>query len=1470
MATSCSKRIVLTVIGTLVSFCPFWGCGSDSMIRSPRDLLPSSIDNDSNPDSYEIVARQAEEPKTWTFELRERQSITNAPSLRFRWDFGDGQAAEGTRQTHTYAEPGSYHIVVRGIDARGSVVLMLTLTIEIPPPNGAPIVVVGDSQSAFENETVFLNASGTTDPEGDELTFQWSQVSGPLAFLEDATLAIARFVAPAVVDPERLVFSLQVSDGTHTVNALATVDVVALIDPSGTEASPCAFSVVLHDGAGNTDTTPPFDGLRPLTVTATGLIIGAEPSEAGTYTWTIDGADASEATGDTNTVISRVFSSAGLHTIALSLTVAGTTIGCQSMQTGELLEDLTVWPIIAGQVEDVDGNGVAGVTVSANAGGTTTVTNSMGAFTVHVPMHWTGSVVAQRADYEFTPSQQTYGNVAADQLGQRFLAELPGTPTPTGCIEDATCDDGLFCNGAERCLDGICTASTSPCAAGQNCDEQSNSCTAQQFEGYGATTQGGAGGQMYHVTSLADSGPGTLRDGVSNRNHAVQGPRTIVFDVTGTITLQSDLKVNQPYLTIDGSTAPAPGITIRPGRVTSTGYDGDFIVGGTHDIIVRHLRFWGLWQAGGIETNNAATILIDGDTGPDYVARNIVLDHITSRNATDGGPDIWGEVSDVTVQWCLFFYSRHPTTVSHYPPPYQTRQRISMHHNVYAKNGERQPQLRADVRNFDFVNNVIYSWGYFGGGGYAIRIRNESSEPKVSANLINNAFVPTSLADWALVYGDAPGPDADDGGPAGTPAQGTVVTTSRMGSLFVSGNVLPAQNRDHYSTVGQALAIPTYARVTAYPASDLDLWVVPKVGTLHRASEEQLLLNEIISAMGNSTPSCSSNATCSDGLYCNGSEVCTAGQCVAGANPCPTGFTCDEANDRCSAPVPQCATNAACDDGLYCNGAERCISGACVAGTSPCVAGQRCLETSDSCETIVAGTWTPPIGIPEPPFGIHETVENVYGNANYYTHYVDNSRACNDSNNSGRGSATAPRCTIPSSLPAGSVAEVHGGPYVVPDPATFTANGTLSAPVFLRGVNDGRGFPDVVNVSTVKTLSGSYFIIENVKFDRLRTTSTSHHISIRRSEVYGSPNRNCVEVTGEDIVVYDNYIHHAGGGIPLSDDHGITAVPGAQRIWIVDNEIAYNTGDGIQFCHFCAEETAPRFVFIARNKIHDNTENAVDFKTSRDVVVSQNVMYGHRSLEGSDGTAFLIGSNGAGDAAVNIWAIFNHIYNSHQGIRIEAASNLNESPGPAYLIGNRIHNIDLAAFAFDKQGTIYIVGNTVYEADTALNAYWREFFTLHVFNNIFANLRGNQYGNHINVEPSDIGQSSIMSNNLFYQNGNPLIIQWGGATFTYRTAEELRSFSRGVNNRLGDPLFVDTNGADNISGTTDDDFRLRAGSPAIDSGSYGLFDYATTFCTTFSQFIPDCVSTLKVDFREVTRPQGPAWDIGAAEYDPGQ
>ena len=94
-------------------------------------------------------------------------------------------------------------------------------------------------------------------------------------------------------------------------------------------------------------------------------------------------------------------------------------------------------------------------------------------------------------------------------------------------------------------------------------------------EGFGRFASGGRGGEFYHVTTLADSGAGSLRDAVS------RGPRIVVFDVSGYIALQSILRVTS-NLTIAGQTAPGDGIATRNYEVSFTD---------ASNVVVRYIRF---------------------------------------------------------------------------------------------------------------------------------------------------------------------------------------------------------------------------------------------------------------------------------------------------------------------------------------------------------------------------------------------------------------------------------------------------------------------------------------------------------------------------------------------------------------------------------------------------------------------------------------------------------------------------------------------------------------------------------------------------------------------------------------------------------------------------------------------------------------------------------------------------------------
>ncbi len=381
--------------------------------------------------------------------------------------------------------------------------------------------------------------------------------------------------------------------------------------------------------------------------------------------------------------------------------------------------------------------------------------------------------------------------------------------------------------------------------------------SASAFQGFGSLTNGGAGGEIYTVSSLADSGPGTLRDGIQNRNHDVAGaaiPREVVFTVGGDITLLSDIVIQEPYLTLDGSTAPAPGITIRKTSFT----DGEVKIRGTHDLIITHLRFHGLYVTGGPSLNSAATLTIFGDAGPDNVAKNIVIDHNVFRNGTDASPDLRGNISNLTYSWNFVFNNRHPTSISFDCNSGDTacinsqlRENISFHHNVYAKNHERQPKVRGGVQKLDFVNNVLYQWSEGATWGYGVRIENRPNEPQSSQNIINNYFLSTLMSNSGLVYGSNPGGDSWDNGPGcGQTQQGDIVTTSGMGPIYTFGNILPPENCDQYSTISAPLPIPQQFQVTAMAAQDLCHLVVPEVGLVVKTPEELALISEMQQQMG--------------------------------------------------------------------------------------------------------------------------------------------------------------------------------------------------------------------------------------------------------------------------------------------------------------------------------------------------------------------------------------------------------------------------------------------------------------------------------------------------------------------------------------------------------------------------------------------------------------------------------------------
>lgn len=262
-------------------------------------------------------------------------------------------------------------------------------------------------------------------------------------------------------------------------------------------------------------------------------------------------------------------------------------------------------------------------------------------------------------------------------------------------------------------------------------------------EGGGKFTSGGRGGAVYEVTSLLDNNsPGSLRYGIN-----LTGARTIIFKVSGTIYLTSTLEIKNGNLTIAGQTAPGDGICIA----------GFPTVIKSDNIIVRYLRF----RLG--DLNNTAE---DSFWGRNQ--KNIIIDHCSMTWSVDECASFYDN-ENFTMQWCIIgeslFHSVHPKGEHGYGG-IQGGTKATFHHNLYINNTSRNPRFcgaryhipTASTETVDFVNNVIYNWGFesiYGGelGQQNIRKNYFKPGPATINTMRDCIFHPTVSTDPAAGYG---------------------------------------------------------------------------------------------------------------------------------------------------------------------------------------------------------------------------------------------------------------------------------------------------------------------------------------------------------------------------------------------------------------------------------------------------------------------------------------------------------------------------------------------------------------------------------------------------------------------------------------------------------------------------------------------------------------------------------------------
>ena len=243
--------------------------------------------------------------------------------------------------------------------------------------------------------------------------------------------------------------------------------------------------------------------------------------------------------------------------------------------------------------------------------------------------------------------------------------------------------------------------------APQICSAEKNKVLAfPTAEGYGKYTVGGRGGAVYEVTNLNDSGEGSLRAAVE-----AEGPRTVIFRVSGTIDLKKPLRIRNPYITIAGQTAPGDGICIKRYPLS---IDAD-------EVIIRYIR-----------------VRLGDETGADTDAvssrrhKNIILDHVSASWSIDEAMSIY-ICENVTIQWCMIteslFDSNHVKGVHGFGGIWGSNY-STYHHNLIAHHSSRNPRWASGGGYNDYRNNVIYNWGYNSsyGGEYIHITQSDKSE----------------------------------------------------------------------------------------------------------------------------------------------------------------------------------------------------------------------------------------------------------------------------------------------------------------------------------------------------------------------------------------------------------------------------------------------------------------------------------------------------------------------------------------------------------------------------------------------------------------------------------------------------------------------------------------------------------------------------------------------------------------------
>ncbi|MES0826902.1 right-handed parallel beta-helix repeat-containing protein [Ruegeria sp. SCP11] len=235
-------------------------------------------------------------------------------------------------------------------------------------------------------------------------------------------------------------------------------------------------------------------------------------------------------------------------------------------------------------------------------------------------------------------------------------------------------------------------------------------------QGFGSDTTGGRGGEIVKVTTLADSGPGSLRWALEE----LDGPRIVVFEVSGEIQLDDSIEINGD-VTIAGQTSPE-GITISGAKLRVV----------EDNVIIRGLQFRpGDGDGDSPSERDGLSIGSSSQT-----VENVIIDSNSFSWSVDELITLWYGPQNITISNNIL---AEALDESIHPEGDHSMglligdgsSNVTVVGNLFAHNEHRNAQVKDDSQNIEFINNVVYNYGPNGFESYS----------GVTAHIIGNIYI---------------------------------------------------------------------------------------------------------------------------------------------------------------------------------------------------------------------------------------------------------------------------------------------------------------------------------------------------------------------------------------------------------------------------------------------------------------------------------------------------------------------------------------------------------------------------------------------------------------------------------------------------------------------------------------------------------------------------------------------------------